>query len=557
MRKLRLLATLVPLVALAFPAAAQLEKFKDWDKSPEFTLYATEDEQNAWKGVKSDEEAQKFYNLFWGKRHPNYQTTAQNVFRARFDALVAKADELFPLGKPGEKRFRRGALTERGRVLILLGPPKAMASKVQSSLAAPGGIGSEEGEGRLLGAGGSGTTILTQFQYEKEQLPEWAGLKSLVLTFTTDQTVLSESVDKPSDVKKVQKKAVAAALVNPKMTEPPVYKTREEHEAEQKAAAEAAAEALKGPVLSAPVRASLEALIGKEPQGDLGTLALAFGDKATQLMIQLAVPGAVVATAAPAAPADPAAPAAAPAPAMKVAVLVKGKDGKDAARREEAAVLQKSKGDFFVDFALPVEPGDYDVAMVLLDASGAEKVSAHRPVTVPALPAELGVSQLLLAYGDMPFEGAKGDEPFVFSARKFVLRGDNKLLKTDGLAYVARLYNPAVDPATRKLNLQRTISIKPKSGSTIDVPQPPDEPMAVPEQQGMSTALVLDLAGAIVDVNLGDYFRPGEYTLILKVTDVVAGKTVEARAPFTLVAPPPTAAPAVKGPAPKAPAPKK
>jgi GWxTD domain-containing protein len=544
MRKLRLLATLVPLVALAFPAAAQLEKFKDWDKSPEFTLYATEDEQNAWKGVKSDEEAQKLNNLFWGKRHPNYQTTAQNVFRARFDALVAKADELFPLGKPGEKRYRRGALTERGRVLILLGPPKAMASRVESSVATPGGVGSEEGEGRLLGAGGSGTTILTQFQYEKEQLPEWAGLKSLVLTFTTDQTTLAESVDKPSDVKKVQKKAVAAALVNPKMTEPPVYKTREEHEAEQKAAAQAAAEALKGPVLSAPVRAALEALVGKEPYGDLGTFPLAF-----------------VASAAPAAPADPAAPAAAPAapagPAMKVAVLVRGKDGKDAARREEAAVLQKSKGDFFVDFALPVEPGEYDVAMVLLDPTGAEKVSAHRAVTVAALPAELGVSQLLLAYGDMPFEGAKGGEPFVFSARKFVLRGDNKLLKTDGLAYVARLYNPAVDPATRKLNLQRTISIKPKSGSTIDVPQPPDEPMAIPEQQGMSTALVLDLAGAIVDVNLGDYFRPGEYTLILKVTDVVAGKSVEARAPFTLLAPPPAAAPAAKGPAPKAPAPKK
>ena len=59
MRKLRLLATLVPLVALAFPAAAQLEKFKDWDKSPEFTYYATEDEHAAWKAVKSDEEAQK------------------------------------------------------------------------------------------------------------------------------------------------------------------------------------------------------------------------------------------------------------------------------------------------------------------------------------------------------------------------------------------------------------------------------------------------------------------------------------------------------------------
>ena len=171
MRKLRLLATLVPLVALAFPAAAQLEKFKDWDKSPEFTYYATEDEQAAWKAVKSDEEAQKFYNLFWGKRHVDYQKTAQNIFRARFDALAAKADELFPLGRPGEKKFRRGALTERGKVFILLGPPKGMGSKVVSSgLKAPDRVDPEDG---LVVAGGGGTTVLTQFQYEKEQLPEW------------------------------------------------------------------------------------------------------------------------------------------------------------------------------------------------------------------------------------------------------------------------------------------------------------------------------------------------------------------------------------------------
>lgn len=555
MRKLRLLATLVPLVALAFPAAAQLEKFKDWEKSPEFTYYATEDDQAAWRAVKSDEEAQKFYDLFWGKRHPDYKTNAQNVFRARFDALVAKADELFSLGTPGEKRFRRGAMTERGKALILLGPPKAMGSKVVTSEDTAAGAG--EGEGRSLGAGG-GSAIQTKFVYEKEQLPEWSGMKTLVLSFTTEKSLLTESVDKSADMKRLQKKAVAAALVNPKMTEPPVYKTREEHEAEQKLAAEAAVEAAKGPVLSAPVREKLEALLGKEQVGVLGTFPLAFGDKATRLMVQLAVPAAAVAAPgpAPAAPAVPPAPGAAAAPpalpSMKVALLVKGKDGKDAARREETAVLQKSKGDYFVDFSLPVGPGDYEVGMVLLDDSGAGKVSAHRSVNVPALPAELGVSQLLLAYNDVAFEGAKGDEPFVFSARKFVVRGDNKFQKTDGLAYVARFYNPSVDPATRKLSLRRSISIKPKNGSTIDVPQPPDEPMAVPEQMGMSTALVLDLAGAIVDVNIGDYFRPGEYTLTLKLTDVVAGKSVETKTPFTLVAPPPAAnAPAAKAPATK------
>ena len=116
MRKLRLLATLVPLVALAFPAAAQLEKFKDWDKSPEFTYYATDDEQKAWKAVKTDDEAEKFYNLFWGRRHPDYQKTAQNVFRLALRrprreggrALRARDQGRQELPAGGSDRARKG-----------------------------------------------------------------------------------------------------------------------------------------------------------------------------------------------------------------------------------------------------------------------------------------------------------------------------------------------------------------------------------------------------------------------------------------------------------------
>ncbi len=538
MRKLRLLATLVPLVALALPAAAQLDKFKDWESSPEFVYYATDDEKKAWAGVTNDEEAQKFFNLFWGKRHPDYQKTAQNVFRTKFDALVAEADKRFTLGK------KRGALTERGKVLILLGAPKAIASRLES--AGTGAAGEEGEEGSFPPAGGN--VVVIQFQYDKEQLPEWAGMKSFRVNFTVDERAERETADKTGEIKKLWKKAIAAAVVNPKMTEPPVYKTREEYEAEMKAAAEAAAEAAKGPVLSAPVRASLEALLGKEPQGSLSLFPLAYGDKATRLMVQLYVPAS----------AAPAGAAGAAPEGMKLALLVRGKDGKDAARREEPAVLEKVREDWFVDVVLPVDAGEYQVAALLLDASGAEKASAHRPVTVTPLPTELAMSPLLLACTDIAADGAKAEEPFVFSVRKFVARGGNTLEKTDGLAYVARVYNPAVDPATKKLHLKRSISIKPKSGSTIDVPQPADEPMIVPEQTGSATALVIDLAGSIVDVNLGDYFRPTEYVMTLKITDVISGKSVEAKAPFTLAAPPaPAKAPAAKAPAPKAPAPKK
>lgn len=531
MRKLRLLATLAALAAAALPAAAQLEKFKDWDKSPEFVYYATDDEKQAWGAVKTDEEAQKFNNLFWGKRHANYQTTQQNVFRSRFDALVAEADKRFPLGK------KRGALTERGKAFILLGPPTGIGSRVENAAPAAPGAGEEAS----LPSGMHGKTILMQFQYDETTLPAWAGTKKLNLTFTIDEGANTESLDKAGDLKKLWKKAVAAAVVNPKMTEPPHYKTREEYEAEQKAAAEAAAEAAKGPVLSAEVRTALEAVLAKEPHGDLTAFPIAYGDKATRLMVQLPVPADL----APAAPA---------APAAKVAVLVKGKDGKDAARREEAPNPSTTKADRFVEWSFAVEPGDYDVAVVLFDASGAQKATARRTVKVDALPSGLGISQLLLAAADLPAEGSKGDEPFTFATRKFVARGDNALRRTDGLSYLARVYNPAVDPATRKLQLTRAISIKPKGGSAIEVPQPGDEPMAVPEQQGATTALVIDIAGAIVDEKLGDYFRAGEYTMTLKITDAVANKTIETKATFTIPAAPAPAKPAAPpAPAPKAP----
>ena len=113
------LARLLPLVlALALPVrAAGLEKFKDWPQSPEFVILTTDDEKKAWKNVATDADAEKFIALFWAKRDPDIKTP-ENEFRERFDALVKLADEGFTLGR------RRGALTERGKAVILIGRPK-------------------------------------------------------------------------------------------------------------------------------------------------------------------------------------------------------------------------------------------------------------------------------------------------------------------------------------------------------------------------------------------------------------------------------------------------
>ncbi len=331
-------------------------------------------------------------------------------------------------------------------------------------------------------------------------------------------------------VKKLETKAVEVALAHPELKAPPVYKTREQVEAEVRSASEAQAEANRGPTLAPPVREALEKALAKEPFGTLTLLPLAYRDGATLLMVQLLVPGGV------------------PAPEnAKLAILVKGKDGKDAARREEAASLQKSKSDAFADRSLPLPPGDYDVAAAVLDASGAVVSLAHRSVTVAPLPTEFAAATVFLAYNDYELESPKADEPLLFARRKFVGRGDGHFEKGDGLSYVVRVYNPAVDPAKRTTLVKRTVKIKPKGGPAIDVPQAPEQPSPAPETKDGKDVLVLDLAANIVPEDVGKYFRAGDYTLRLTFTDAVSGKTVEASAPFTVVGgpePPPAPKPA-------------
>lgn len=514
MRPIRLAFTLVPFLLAASPLVAELVKYKEWDRSPEFNFLATDDERKAWKKVSTDDDGEKFLALFWARRDPDIKTP-QNEFRARFEALVAKSDELF------KTPVRRGALTERGKLLILVGPPKAMSQRVEPS--------ADTAAGKTSGfeTGGGGTQLTQQFVYEQAQLPPWADLRTLTVRIRVDTATGAESIlGSLSDVRRLEKKAAEKAVVNSDLKQVPVYKTRGQVEAELKAANEAAADAARGPALAPGVRTGLEALLTKESHGSLTLFPLAFRDGATRIEAQLFVPGGSLASA----------------EGLKLVLLARGKDEKDAARRDEVVVLAKSKGDWYADRALLVSPGDYDVAVELVDAAGKAVYTARKSVSVTALPTDFAMSPLLLAYADVAADGARPDDPFVYSQRKFVSRGEGKFEKADGLSYAFRIYNPGVDPVTRKTSLKRSIAIKPKSGPPQEVPLPPDEPALIPENRDeKQMAVVIDLAGNIVDANLGDYFRPGEYEFRVKVTDGVLGKTVQTSVPFSVVGPPPSA----------------
>jgi len=112
-----LLMFLIGLLA-ASPTEAQLSaEYEDWEKSPEAFLL-TKKEKKEWAKITTNEAAERFIELFWARRNPEL-TSAYNPFKAEFEAKVRFADEAF-----GAKNHR-GATSDRGRVLILMGRPES------------------------------------------------------------------------------------------------------------------------------------------------------------------------------------------------------------------------------------------------------------------------------------------------------------------------------------------------------------------------------------------------------------------------------------------------
>src|SRR5262249_37333701 len=121
----------------------------------------------------SDEDADKFIALFWARRDPDPRTQV-NEYKQLFDARVEQADKAFAIGK------KRGALTERGKLFILVGPPKSVVKRSQGGPAesAQPGAPAAPGSGGPGGDSGPGQVVF-RFHYEKAQLPEWSGVSSL------------------------------------------------------------------------------------------------------------------------------------------------------------------------------------------------------------------------------------------------------------------------------------------------------------------------------------------------------------------------------------------
>ena len=127
--KVRHLAVGVGVLWLAVVSAfaGGLSKYKGWDKTPQGYLM-TAAERSQWASVKTDDDADKFVKDFLARRSPD--------FADQVNFAAAQADKYFTTGKiPGSR-------TERGRLVIILGPPSATSmtdTRVRGAVRTPSG----------------------------------------------------------------------------------------------------------------------------------------------------------------------------------------------------------------------------------------------------------------------------------------------------------------------------------------------------------------------------------------------------------------------------------
>jgi GWxTD domain-containing protein len=195
---------------IAIPTFAALSpKFETWGGPAQWIM--TSEEQRAWHKVATDSEAVAFIDLFWARRDPT-PGTAVNEYRGAFESRVAYADESFT-----EDR-KRGAMTDRGRVYIVLGRPSNMGGLVGQTMRQMGGSDAAAG---MSGNRKSGTRH--DWVWERDDARQFDMARIEVL-FTEDPATHRIQRDpRKADFGRAGPTAIRKAIVNPDLTEVPKW----------------------------------------------------------------------------------------------------------------------------------------------------------------------------------------------------------------------------------------------------------------------------------------------------------------------------------------------
>ena len=531
--RLRTCLTAIAVATLAFNALALSAEFLEWGRGPAQFLM-TKEETAKWKTISSDDDAKAFVALFWARRDPTPETP-RNEYREEFERRVAAADRSFVSDK------KRGAVSDRGKMLILFGQPKKIeASGGQRQGALPGMPGATAGTstttqaGDPFAAGGSDSTTAAQiWTYEGDDARKLFGQARAQLRFIDRQGKSDFTLERGGvDVAGGQQKAIARSIVSPDLTAPPNFA----------AAAAAPAAAMPVPDIPVPVQTeltteSLKTAIAemkaatanpweKKGYATWGEYVTAEGEYFVP--VQLYVPKSVGLSASQ---------------SLTFFGVVQDETGKNVVAFEEPATLTASKDDFFVDRSLSALPAGKFRGYFGLAENGKPVSMAWADMQLAGTldKSATSVSPLILSNNVYPLPTAQNpNDPHSFGGLKVVPKGDRTFRPTDELWYFVELRNPGLSeppaaaegtaptPVLPKIQVKIDVDGTETGGKKVRRPAPPREIEAielkgVPGHYGIGNAIPLSS------------FKPGEYTFNVKVIDTIKKASYTLSENFTVV----------------------
>lgn len=499
--KMRTLVAAVLAAGLAVSGFAALStELSDWGNGP-VQFLMTKEEAAQWKTLTTDDQAKAFIALFWARRDPT-PATPQNEFKADFDARVTAADQYFAEGT------LRGAMTDRGKALILYGKPAKMVR-----IANPAAIAPSEGST----APDRDTSNTVEWQYEGDAAKTMFGAARATIRFT-DRTGNNEfKVDRGSaDLKSAQQRTIEHAIVNPNLTAAPSFAAPPQQQPVPAAPAAAAVQTeLTTESLETAVnefKAAAKNPYDKTIYATTGEYVTPSGE--TFVPVMLYIPKAAGLNASS---------------SLTYFGVVQDESGKNVLAFEQPAKLTESKGDFYVDRSLRLGAGKHHAIFGLADNG--------KPVAMVATDMDLAgtidkeataISQLTLSNNIYPLTVAQApDDPFAFGGVKVVPKADKTYTKADDLWYFFELRNPGLvesadtvpvsggdSAAQPKVQVKIDVEGTDTTGKKVKMSAPPTEAAAiamkgVPGHYGVGSAIPLAS------------FKPGDYTFTIKVIDTV------------------------------------
>ena len=455
----------VALALLAGRALAQQIDSKKFIEQVRPILLA--DEEKQWKGLKDNKDKEEFQKIFWARRDPDLDTTA-NEFRAEYEKQKADADQRFNgTGRPGSE-------TDCGRVFILLGAPDEVA------------------------AGDGGHTKLETAKLVRQQ-QTWTFRDRPGLKFKGGQVQIGfdETCTLPQGARLGDQ---LARMAEGKIAHPNLdYKKGADGHLvkleDQLPKPTPVMALLKTPRQDFPLTTE-PVLLLRTPDGATYVAGLARVDKAA-----VSFEGASA--------------------RVNAAAQAVSNEGQVATSSEKDLKAEASAdGGVLVSYGMALKPGDYTLKVAVLDPKSGKGSSISAPLKVPDFNAEETAISPLLVLRDVeevPNDPTHALAAFQLGTTRLRPHYGNVFTAADSVTLLAFIYGGRNDETTGKPSLAANFTIS-HDGQVV---------ARAPEQTYDTTPT----GPSVGPVPLTNY-KPGKYTVVVKVTDKVAKKDYTAETAF-------------------------